>query len=84
MAEVFNIVNHKVISHVSNVAFAHYIEPVKTVKAEVLAADFFLPIYAQLAVGSTIICSVSNGVVILAVTASTKTGVTVAQIAATA
>jgi hypothetical protein len=84
MAEVFNIVNHKVISHVSNVAFAHYIEPKLTTKAEVLAANFFLPVYAQLGVGSTIVCSVSNGVVIVAVTASTVTGVTVAQIAATA
>lgn len=84
MAEVFNIVNHKVINHVSNIAFVHYIETAKTTKAEAKAADFFLPVRKQLGVGSTIACSVSDGVILLAVTASTAATVTTATIAETA
>lgn len=67
MAEVFDIKNYKIINQVSGVALSHYIETEKTTKAEVQGANFFDPIADQLATGSVIIASVSDGIVILGV-----------------
>lgn len=81
--EVFAIKNYKIINQVSGVALANYIEPVKTLIAETTAADFFNPIADQLAVGSVIIVSVSDGIAILGVTANAAGAVTVVKMATT-
>lgn len=83
MAQTFDIKNHKLINQVNGVSLAHYIETGATTKAEVAGANFFLDIQDQLAVGSVLICSVSDGVSIRAVTASNATTLTTASIAAT-
>lgn len=83
MAEVFDIKNYKIVNQVSGIALSQYIETEKTVKTEVVASGFFNKIADQLGVGSVIICSVSNGVSILAVTSNTAGVVTTASIAAT-
>lgn len=82
MAEVFDIKNYKIINQVSGIALAHYIEPEKTTKAEVEAAGFFNKVADQLGVGSVIICSVKDHVVLVAVSANAAGAVTVTEIAA--
>jgi len=53
-------------------------------KAEIIAADYFLPIYSQLAVGSIINFSASDAVMTLAyVTAVSSTTVTISEITET-
>lgn len=84
MAEVFDIKNYKIVNQVSGIALAQYIETEKTVKTEVVANGFFNKIADQLGVGSVIICSVSNGVSILAVTENEDGVVKTAAVAATA
>lgn len=83
MAEVFDIKNYKIVNQVSGIALSQYIETGKTVKTEVAASGFFNKVADQLGVGSVIICSVKDGVSILAVTANTAGVVTTAAIAAT-
>ena len=83
MAEVFDIKNYKIVNQVSGVAFAHYIEPEKTLIAETAAAGFFNPIADQLAIGSVIIASVKDGIAILGVTANAAGAVTVTTLATT-
>ena len=83
MAEVFDIKNYKIVNQVSGIALAQYIEPEKTVKTEVVASGFFNKIADQLGVGSVIICSVKDGVSILAVATNTDGTVTTKAIAAT-
>lgn len=83
MAEVFNIKNYKIVNQVSGIALSQYIETEKTVKTEVAASGFFNNVADQLGVGSVIICSVKDGVSILAVTANTGGTVTTASVAAT-
>lgn len=84
MAEVFDIKNYKIVNQVSGIALAQYIETEKTVKTEVAAANFFNKIADQLGVGSVIICSVKDGVSILAVSANADGVVTTKAVAATA
>lgn len=84
MAEVFDIKNYKIVNQVSGIALSQYIETEKTVKTDVAASGFFNKIADQLGVGSVIICSVKDGVSILAVTANTAGVVTTAAVAATA
>lgn len=84
MAEVFDIKNYKIVNQVSGIALSQYIETEKTVKADVVAASFFDKIADQLGVGSVIICSVKDGVSILAVTANADGVVTTKTVAATA
>lgn len=82
MAEVFNIKNYKIINQVSGIALAHYIEPEKTTKTEVEASGFFNAVADQLGVGSVIICSVKDAVVLVAVDANSAGTVTVSELAA--
>lgn len=84
MAEVFDIKNYKIVNQVSGIALAQYIETEKTVKTEVAAASFFNKIADQLGIGSVIICSVKDGVSILAVTANADGAVTTKAVVATA
>lgn len=84
MTEVFDIKNYKIVNQVSGIALAQYIETEKTVKAEVASAGFFNKIADQLGTGSVIICSVKDGVSILAVLGKTNGNVTTASIAAIA
>lgn len=83
MAEVFDIKNYKIVNQVSGIALAQYIETEKTVKTDVATASFFNKIADQLGIGSVIICSVKDGVSILAVTANTGGTVTTKAVAAT-
>jgi hypothetical protein len=48
-------------------------------KAQIAAADYFLEVYQHLAVNDIIIAGGSDGVVVLAVTASTSVTVTVEE-----
>lgn len=82
MAEVFDIKNYKIINQVSGIALAHYIEPEKTTKAEVETAGFFNKVADQLGIGSVIICSVKDHVVLVAVSTNAAGTVTVTEIAA--
>ena len=83
MPEVFDIKNHKIINQVSGVTLANYIEPEATLIAETAASGFFNPIADQLAVGSVIIVSVSDGIAFLGVTGNTAGVVTVTKMATT-
>lgn len=83
MTEVFDIKNYKIVNQVSGIALAQYIETEKTVKTEVAAAGFFNKIADQLGIGSVIICSVKDGVSILAVSANADGTVTTKAVAAT-
>ena len=82
MAEVFDIKNYKIINQVSGIALAHYIETEKTTKSDVEGTGFFNKVADQLGVGSVIICSVKENVVLVAVSANTAGAVTVTEIAA--
>ena len=83
MTEVFDIKNYKIVNQVSGIALSQYIETEKTVKTEVAASGFFNNVADQLGVGSVIICSVKDGVSILAVTVNTDGVVTTKAVAAT-
>lgn len=80
MAEVFDLKNYKIVNQVSGVALSQYIELDKTVKTDITGTGFFNSIADQLGIGSVIICSVKDGVTIVAVTANTGTAVTVATL----
>lgn len=81
MAEVFDLKNYKIVNQVNGIALAQYLETANTVKGEVSASGFFNKIAEQLGVGSTIICSLKDGVTILAVAGNTAGVVTTAVVA---
>lgn len=82
MTNVFDLKNYKIINQVSGIALSHYIEQVNTTKTEVATSGFFNDIADQLGTGSVIICSVKDGVSLLAVTGNANGVVTTSALAA--